>query len=109
VVDDRDPLGDLVGFLQVLGGEQHRGAERGDLADQLPHVAPAARVQARRGLIEEQQLRGHDQAGPDVQPTAHPARIGADQAVGSVGQAEGGEQVIGALPAGSADPLLAMT
>ncbi len=102
VVDHRDLLGELVGFLQVLGGKQHCGTGRGDLADQLPHLAPAARVHARGGLIEKQQIGSHDQAGPDVQPAAHPARVGAHRTAGRAGQVEGGEQLIGSLLAGGA-------
>ena len=102
VVDDRDLVGKLVGFLQVLGGEQHRGAGRGDLADQLPHLDLAARVHARGGLIEEQQVGGHDQAGPDVEPAAHPGRVANHRTAGRAGQVEGGEQVIGSLFAGGA-------
>jgi len=75
---------------------------RGDLADQLPHLAPAARVHARGGLVKEQQIGGHDQAGPDVQPAAHPARVATHRTAGRAGQVEGGEQLISSLSAGGA-------
>jgi hypothetical protein len=66
------------------------------------HLAPAARVHARGGLVEEQRIGGHDQAGPDVQPAAHPARVAAHRTAGRAGQIEGGEQLIGSPLAGGA-------
>ena len=102
VVDHRDLLGKLVGLGQVLGGDQHRGTGRGDLADQFPYLTLAARVHARGRLIEKQQIGGHYQAGPDVQPAAHPARVATRWTAGRAGQVEGGEQFIGSPPAGGA-------
>ena len=52
-VDDGDLVGELVGLLEVLRGEQQRGAFALQLADELPHVdagcAGRARSWARRG------------------------------------------------------------
>ena len=47
VVDHHDGVGQQVGLLQVLRGEQQRGATRDQPVDHVPHVDPAARVQAR--------------------------------------------------------------
>ena len=33
-----DPVGELIGLLQVLRGEQHRGPVRDQAADQVPHL-----------------------------------------------------------------------
>jgi hypothetical protein len=44
VVDDRDVAGQLIGLLQVLGGEQYRDAGGGQAADHVPHLVAAARV-----------------------------------------------------------------
>src|SRR5262249_58931816 len=82
VVDDRDLAGKLVGFLQILGGEQHRGTGRGDLADQLPHLDLTTRVHPRGWLIEKQQIGGRDQAVTDVQLATHPARVATYQTAG---------------------------
>ena len=53
VVEYRDLVGQLVGLLEILGGEEDRDAVGDQLADDLPHGAAAARVQpggrARRG------------------------------------------------------------
>ena len=56
-VDDRDVVGQLVGLLQVLRGQQQRRALADQLADDLPHAEPAARVEAGGRLVEEQQPR----------------------------------------------------
>src|SRR5512133_2998104 len=37
LVEDRDPVGQLFGLVQVLGGEQHRRALPGKLFDAVPH------------------------------------------------------------------------
>ena len=53
LVEDRDPVGELLGLVQVLRREQHRRAAAGELLDRLPHLdarlAGRARSSARRG------------------------------------------------------------
>ena len=95
VVDDRDAVGELVGLVEVLRGEQHGRALGDEHAHDLPHLVAAARIEAGRGLVEEQQLGGHDDAGGDVEPAAHAAGVGLDQPVGRVGEAERVEQLVG--------------
>ena len=105
VVDDDDVVGELVGLLEVLRGQQHVGAAADEGADGVPQLDPAARVEAGRRLVEEQQPRGADEAGPEVEAAAHPARVVAHQAVAVVGQAELGEHGVGGArgpPAGRA-------
>jgi len=41
-VDDREPLAELVGLLQVLRGEEDRRARRVDAADLIPDRQPEA-------------------------------------------------------------------
>jgi len=95
-VDDRDPVGQLIGFLQVLGGQQ----ERCPLALQFAHGGPdliaAARIQARGRLVEEQHLRPGQQAGGDVEPAAHPAGVGPGRPVSRLRQVEPLQQLAGA-------------
>ena len=57
VVDDHDLVGQFVGLVQVLGGEQQRGAAGHQRPDDVPHPQPGPRVQARGRLVEEQHLR----------------------------------------------------
>src|ERR1039458_10641500 len=43
-VEDRDPVGELLGLVQILGREQHRRAVPGELLAGLPPLAAAPRV-----------------------------------------------------------------
>jgi len=73
VVDDRDGVGETVGLVQVLGGQQHCRALGHQPLDRLPQADPAARVQSSRRLVKEQDLRfGHQRSG-QVQAPAHAA------------------------------------
>src|SRR5215217_2266966 len=60
-VEDRDVVGELVGLLQVLGGEEHRRRVGDEAADDLPHRARTARIQAGGRLVEEDDPRRADQ------------------------------------------------
>ena len=57
VVEHRDLVGQLVGLVEILSGQQDRDAGRDELTDDLPHREAAARVQARRRLVEEDHAR----------------------------------------------------
>ena len=87
VVDHRDPVGELVGLVEVLGGEQDRRALGGERADDVPHLVAAARVEAGGRLVEEEQLGRDDDAGGDVEPAAHAAGVVLDLPAGRVGRA----------------------
>ena len=93
VVDDRDPVGQLVGLVEVLGGEQHRRPVGHDAADDLPQCAAAARVQAGGRLVEEQQVGGDDDAGGEVQLAAHAARQPGGLVPRGAGEVERGEEL----------------
>jgi hypothetical protein len=54
VVEDHDLVGEPVGFLQVLGSEQHRGSRGVELGDDVPQPVAGGRVEAGGGLVEEQ-------------------------------------------------------
>ena len=66
LVDDDDLVGELVGLLEVLRGEQQRGTTSHQRADDVPHPVAAARVETGRGLVEEQHLRCRDEAARQV-------------------------------------------
>ena len=52
----------------------------------VPQLDAAAGVEAGGGLVEQQQPRAADEAGAEVEPPAHAARVGADQPVAGVGR-----------------------
>ena len=97
VVDHGDALRELVGLLEVLRAEQDRRPARHQHADDVPHLVARARVEPGGRLVEEHELRGDDDAGRDVEPPPHPARVVLDQPRGGLGEAEGLEQLAGAL------------
>ena len=84
VVDDPDPVGELVGLLEVLGGEEDGRALAVQRRDLLPDRLAADRVEAGRRLVEEEHPRLVDERRGEVEPPAHPARVGADAAVGGL-------------------------
>ena len=57
-------------------------------ADRLPELDPAARVEPRGRLVEQQQPRRPDEARAEIEPAAHAARVGARQPVAVVHQPE---------------------
>ncbi len=57
VVDDRDLVGQRVGLLQVLRGQQHGRAVGDQAAHDAPHVLALGGVEAGRRLVEEDDRR----------------------------------------------------
>ena len=57
VVDHGDLVGERVGLVQVLRGEQHRRAVGDQAADDVPHVLALGRVEAGGRLVEEDHRR----------------------------------------------------
>lgn len=94
LVQDRDPVGELLGLLEVLRGQQHRGARFGELLDGLPDLNAGLRVQPGRGFVQEEDWRVTDQAHRDVESAPHSAGVGRGLPVRRVGQGEPGEQPI---------------
>ena len=76
---------------QQMRVQEHRGAARADVADDRAHVAAPDRVEGRRGLIEDHEVRGAQER--DAQPEAllHALREGADDVLGAVGEADEAE------------------
>ena len=54
VVQNRDAVAKPLGFVHVVGDENHRGAVVTGLLDQLPGIASRGRIESLRELIEEQ-------------------------------------------------------
>ena len=73
--DERQPMAAL-GLVHVVGGHHDGRALGGDRVDPLPELAPADRVDAGRGLVEEQQRRLVDGRAGQGQPLLPAARQG---------------------------------
>ena len=68
VLDDRDPVGELLGLVEVVGRQKDGLAELLERADRLPGGAAGGRVEAGRRLVEEDQLGIADQGEGEVEP-----------------------------------------
>ena len=105
VVEDGDAVGEVVGLVEVLGGEQYGAAIAHHPPDHLPHPEPADRVEPRGGLVEEEDGGRHDHAGGEVEPPPHPPRVALGEAVRGVAQLQALEQVARApLGLGAPEP-----
>ena len=103
VVEYGDAVGELVGLVQVLGGEEDGDAVGDQLADGLPRVVAAARVEAGGRLVEEDDPRVADQRHGDVEAALHAAGVGGGGLLGGLDQVEALQQLGGdaaALAAG---------
>ena len=67
------------------------------VAQHVPEVTAAARVESRRRLVEEQHGRCGDQARGQVEPAPHAARERLHESRRGVGQLETFEELVGAL------------
>ena len=96
VVEHDEVVGELLGLLEVLGGQQHGGAVGGQRTDLVPDLVAVARVEPGGGLVEEQHVRPADEAHGEVEPAAHAAGVGADPPSCGVGEAEPPDELGGA-------------
>ena len=98
-VDDPDAIGERIGLLEVLRGQEdgHTFAPRQPL-DLLPEGRPALHVETGRRLVEEEDTRAVDERHREVESPLHPARVAADAPVGGLGQPDPSEKLVGAGP-----------
>ena len=68
VAHHRDAVGELLRLVEVVRRQQHRLAERAQRADHLPRRAPRGRVEARRRLVEEDEIGVADERDAEVEP-----------------------------------------
>ena len=64
---------ELLGFIQILRGQEYRRAAVGKLFDGFPNLEARFGVKPGRWFVEENDLRFPDQAHGDVKPAAHTA------------------------------------
>lgn len=99
VVEHGDAVGEFVGLLQVLGGEEDGDAVGDEGADDLPHGVAGAGVEAGGGLVEEDDAGVADQGHGDVQAPFHAAGVGGGGLAGGLGEVEALQQFGGDPPA----------
>src|SRR6185369_11788981 len=72
VVHDRDAVAEPLSLVHIMRREQRGAALPAKRLDQVPELPPRLRVQARRGLVEEQQLGIVDERARERQALALP-------------------------------------
>ena len=93
VVEHRDAVGEPIGLLQVLGGQEHRRAVVAE-ARMTSHSSRRLRVSSPVvGSSRNTHRRRDDQADRQVEAAAHPARVALGELAGSFGQTEAGQQI----------------
>ena len=95
-VEQSDGVREVLRLFQVLGGEEDRHAVGEQLADDLPQVAAASRVQSAGRLVEEDQPRAAHQRHGQVEPALHAAGVRRGAPVRGLGQPERGQQLVDA-------------
>ncbi len=100
VVDDGDGVGELVGLIEKVGGQQEGGAFPDELGDDGPEIDTAVRVETGGRLVEEDDLWLGDQRAGEVEASAHSPRVGLDLAVAGFDEVESLEQLAGSGPTG---------
>jgi hypothetical protein len=85
--DHGHPVRQVLRLVHVVRGQQHCLAERCEVLDYLPRVAPGRRVESRGRLVEEQQVGVACQRDRHVQPAGLSAGQLGDPAVPLLGQA----------------------
>ena len=97
IVDDRQPVAQLIGFFEVLRREEDGGALLVDAPHLLPHRQAARRVETGRRFVEEQHLGPVHQRRGEVEPPLHATRVALDPAVGGIDQLDELEQLLRAV------------
>ncbi len=98
--DDRDPVGQLLHLGQDVAGQQHRPSGLLGLADHVLEDDLHQRVQARGGLVEQQQLGVGGQRGDDGDLL--PVALGVGPALLARVQVEPLDQLVPAAPVDAA-------
>ena len=79
---DRDPIAQLIGFIQIVGGHDHRDTSFTHRSHVVPNAQLALHIQPQCRLVQEQNLGIGQQSTGDVQFSLHPAGIGLGGSVG---------------------------
>ena len=101
MVQHGDAVGEVVGLIQVLGGQQNGDAIAYKLADDLPHCLAAPRVKAGRRLIQKDQPWPSHQCHGEVEAPLHSAGVGGGRLARRLDEVEAFQQFGGSrLPLG---------
>ena len=85
---EQDPVGELVGLLQVMGGEDHRLAAGGERPHGRPEAVATLDIEGHGRLVENQQVWVRHQGDGEADPLG----LAAGQLVGSAPGDVGGSR-----------------
>ena len=88
MVHHDDPVGQFVGLVEVLRGEEQRRPRRDQVPDDVPHPDATGRVESGGRFVEEEDGRAGDQAGREVEASTHAAGVALQHPICGVGQVE---------------------
>ena len=88
VVEDDQLLGQAVGFFEILGRQQDRGATFDQVLNHTPQVLATLGVQTGGRLIEKEKRGLGDERRGEVESSAHTAGIRLGGTVGGIGESE---------------------
>src|SRR3954447_8560224 len=100
VLDDRHAVGERLRLVEIVGGEQHGLPELAQGAHHLPGGAARGRVEARRRLVEEDQLGGAEEREGEVEPALLAAGRGPSAAVRALLEPGEGDRLLHAARGG---------
>jgi hypothetical protein len=83
---DDQPVAELRRFLHVVGRQHERLPLGRELAQAIPNEVARLGIQARRGLVEDDDLGIVDERARDEEPPLHPARELLDRRIGLLGE-----------------------
>src|SRR5437763_1311298 len=99
VVDDPDAVGEYVGLVEILRGQEDGDAVlAGEPRDLGPERGAALRVEPGRRLVEEENAGPVHERHREVEAALHPAGIALHLAIGGLHQPDTLEQLVGARP-----------
>ena len=93
VIDDRDLVRELVRFFEVLRRQQDRRPFAPQVADDVPDLVAASRIEPGGRLVEEEHPRLGEHARREVEPPPHTARVCLCGSVGGIHELEAAEQL----------------
>ena len=97
LVEEDDAVGDVAREAHLVGGDEHRHALGGQLADDVEHLADELGVERAGDLVEQEQGGIHGQGADDRDALLLAAGEPVGEVVALVGEAEPLEQRVGPL------------
>ena len=87
-INDHYAVGEAVRLLQILRGEQHRGAVGHQFLDHRPQPGTTGGIKTRGGLIQEQYGRLGHQRRRQIETATHAPGIGSSGTVAGIAEVE---------------------